>query len=106
LEEVRLDLAVPIRELFVYPERDFAAREAGDTSDEQPVLIGESADLEPVVRDAIVLALPFRPVCREDCPGLCPRCGASLVQEPDHWHEETDPRWSCLQGFFDRGEKS
>lgn len=56
-------------------------------------------DLEPVVRDAVVLALPLSPLCREDCPGLCPECGVKLSEAgPDHGHgEPIDPRWQALQ---------
>jgi len=36
------------------------------------------ADLTQEIRDAILLALPLNPLCRGDCPGLCPRCGKSL----------------------------
>ena len=54
-------------------------------------------DLEPPLRDAVVLALPFQPLCREDCPGLCPDCGARLADEPEHSHEDKiDPRWAAL----------
>jgi uncharacterized protein len=59
------------------------------------------------VRDAIVLALPFQPVCREDCPGLCPICGLRLEEAPGHQHNEArDPRWSALAELADRGEES
>ena len=47
-------------------------------------LDGELFDLEPVLRDAVVLALPFQPVCRADCPGLCVECGARLADHPGH----------------------
>jgi len=54
-------------------------------------------DLEPVLRDAVVTALPFQPVCRPDCQGLCPECGIRLEDAPDdHVHEQLDPRWAAL----------
>ncbi|MEO6533460.1 MAG: YceD family protein, partial [Pseudolysinimonas sp.] len=57
-------------------------------------------DLEPVVRDAVVLALPFQPVCRPDCPGLDPETGQKLVDDPDRKAREVlDPRWAALQSF-------
>src|SRR6185312_14060322 len=56
-------------------------------------------DLEPVLRDALVLALPLAPLCRQDCPGLCAECGALLAQAgPEHGHERAiDPRWARLR---------
>ena len=66
------------------------------------------ADLEPVLRDAVVLALPFQPLCRDDCPGLCAECGARLADDPDHGHgDAVDPRWAALQGLLpgDRPEQ-
>lgn len=90
LEPIEQVLEVDFQELYVHPESD-----AED--DEASRLEGDLLDLEPVIRDAVVLALPFRPVCRDDCPGLCPRCGARLADQPDHRHEaELDPRWAAL----------
>ena len=52
---------------------------------------------EPLLRDAVVLALPFQPLCQDDCPGLCAECGARLADDPDHTHgEPVDPRWAAL----------
>ena len=44
--------------------------------DETSRLEGDLVDLEPLLRDAVVLALPFQPLCQDDCPGLCAECGA------------------------------
>ena len=47
-----------------------------------------------------MLALPFQPLCRPDCPGLCPECGARLADDPEHTHDDPiDPRWAGLQGL-------
>lgn len=102
LEEVHEDVEVHVAELFVYPERAAAAaQEAGEDDDEADVyaLIDERADLEPVIRDAIVMALPFRPLCQEDCRGLCSECGVRLSDpgNEDHHHDVIDPRWKALQ---------
>ncbi|MGI8700760.1 MAG: YceD family protein [Nocardioidaceae bacterium] len=90
LDAITDDLEVALQELFVYPQSD--AEE-----DEAARLDGELLDLEPLLRDAVVLALPFRPVCRADCPGLCPDCGIHLADEPGHTHVDgVDPRWAAL----------
>jgi uncharacterized protein len=90
LEPIEDDLEVALQELYVYPESD--AEE-----DEASRMDGELFDLEPVLRDSVVLALPFQPVCQPDCEGLCPECGARLLDHPGHAHEESiDPRWASL----------
>ncbi|HEY7043443.1 MAG TPA: YceD family protein [Nocardioidaceae bacterium] len=93
LEPIEDDLEVELQELYVYPESD--AEE-----DEASRLDGELLDLEPVLRDSVVLALPFRPVCQPDCEGLCPECGTRLLDDPGHAHEEgVDPRWAALSAL-------
>ena len=50
-----------------------------------------------MVREEVLLAIPDAPLCRDDCPGLCPVCGVDLESSPDHGHpEERDERWSVL----------
>ena len=57
-------------------------------------------DLEPILRDAVVLTLPFQPLCQEDCLGLCIECGARLADDPSHTHEAAiDPRWATLEAL-------
>ena len=57
-------------------------------------------ELETLVREAIDLAEPIAPVCREDCPGLCPACGERLDDGThDHPEELVDPRLAALQSF-------
>ncbi len=88
---------VELQELFVYDDPDNKGIE-----DDEDVsrLEDDLLDLEPVLRDTVVLALPFQPLCQPDCPGLCPECGARLADDPDHAHEEPiDPRWAGLQGL-------
>jgi len=99
LDEVRLPLEISFTELFSYPENRVAEDE-----DQDVYLVEEDLiNLEPVLRDAVVLALPFQPVCREDCPGLCSECGVHLADDPAHTHENADPRWSALQGILADG---
>jgi uncharacterized protein len=62
-------------------------------------------DLEGEVRDAVVLAEPIAPVCRDDCPGLCLVCGQELASGPhDHPDEEIDPRLEALRDILDDSE--
>ncbi len=98
LEPVHLAVEASFQELFAYADRAAHHREVGDDSDETEVhvLHGDLIDLLPVLRDTVVPALPFQPVCRADCPGLCSECGVPLAQEPDHRHDATDPRWAAL----------
>ncbi|MGH7815576.1 MAG: YceD family protein [Candidatus Binataceae bacterium] len=58
---------------------------------------GDEIDLSPLVREQILLALPTRPLCREDCRGLCPHCGVNLNRaECGCRAENHDPRWTAL----------
>jgi uncharacterized protein len=68
-----------------------------------PYVVDERLDLSTWARDAVALALPDKILCRPDCAGLCPVCGADLNVEP-HAHEEAggDPRWAALAELRDR----
>jgi uncharacterized protein len=93
LDPVEDDLEVDLQELYAYDVEPDASFEDEEVSR----LEGDLLDLEPLVRDAVVLALPFGPLCREDCPGLCVECGARLADEPGHTHGDAiDPRWAAL----------
>ena len=102
LEPLRREIEVEFQELYAYaaaPEHHRAvADEDEEDAGELRMLDGDLLDLEPEVRDAVVLALPFQPVCQDDCPGLCVECGARLADDPGHGHEAAvDPRWAALQ---------
>jgi len=87
LINVQLPVEVEFAELFAY-----SFDEAFDYTVQD-----DHVDLEPLVRDAVVLSLPFQPVCQEDCLGLCPECGVRLLDNPGHEHEApVDPRWAAL----------
>ena len=75
--------------------------ESAEPDDEELSLDGDLLDLEPVLRDAVVLALPMSPLCQEDCPGLCVQCGVRLADAgPAHRHEDApDPRWAALSSL-------
>jgi uncharacterized protein len=93
LQDIEVELDVDLQELYVYPESDAEDDEAGRVVDDR-------IDLDPLLRDSVVLALPFRPLCRDDCPGLCATCGARLADDPGHRHDEADdPRWAALAGW-------
>ena len=90
LDRIELPVEVDIQELFAY-----SVDEAFDYT-----VVDDHIDLEPLVRDAVVLALPFQPVCRPDCPGLDPETGERLADFPDREPKEVlDPRWSALAGL-------
>jgi DUF177 domain-containing protein len=102
LEPVSDELVVDFRELFAYPD---STTDETTEQDEVHRLDGDYLDAEPVVRDAIVLGLPFTPLCRPDCAGLCPTCGQRLDDLPgDHTHEVLDPRWAALAAFTDAAQ--
>jgi uncharacterized protein len=102
LEETRLEVDTTFQELFVYPERASGNAEAGPDGDQdQPEVIEDHLDLNAAVRDAIVLSLPFQPLCREDCPGLCASCGVRLEDNPGHGHRQVDPRWAVLEDLLE-----
>jgi uncharacterized protein len=104
LTPVDLELATRIDELFAYPD----STSAETTEDDEVRRIqGDLIDLEPAVRDAVVLALPLLPLCREDCQGLCATCGERLDDLPaGHSHEVIDPRWAALAERFATEEPS
>ena len=86
---------IDIQELFLFPGKE-------PDDDEASRVEGDLIDLEPVLRDTVVLDLPFIPLCREDCAGLCPVCGVNLNDDPEHRHDDAiDPRWASLVGWAD-----
>jgi uncharacterized protein len=90
LTGIALPVEVEFQELFAYHSGEAFEYEVQD----------DHVDLEPLIRDAVVLALPFQPVCRPDCPGLDPETGLRLADHPELVAlEPTDPRWSALAGF-------
>lgn len=94
LEPVEQTLRVRLQELY--------GHEPGPDPDEpESLLVGDLLDLEPALRDAVVLALPLTPLCRQDCAGLCAECGERLDELPgDHAHPTGDPRWSQLTALL------
>jgi len=90
LIDIALPVEVEFQELFAYHSGEAFEYEVQD----------DHVDLESLIRDAVVLALPFQPVCRPDCPGLDPETGERLADVPDRKPNETiDSRWSALAAF-------
>lgn len=113
LRDLDEDRTIAFDELYYLPQAAEAQAAEGDEEAADLFLVGETdLDLEPALRDALVLDLPFRPLCRQDCAGLCAQCGERLDDlPPDHHHDQLDPRWSALaallpeRGGSDPGEK-
>jgi uncharacterized protein len=97
LEPIEDSIHVDLQELFVYDDPNDRSNRPDELDDDVSRLVGDLIDLEPLLRDAVVLALPFQPLCRDDCPGLCVECGARLADDPEHGHDAPiDPRWAAL----------
>jgi uncharacterized protein len=97
LADLSEESVADLQELYLYPENVAA----DDDPDEIRQLSGELLDLEPALRDAVVIDLPFQPLCRPDCAGLCSQCGADLNAEPGHQHAaSSDPRWAALSDWL------
>jgi uncharacterized protein len=98
LNEFTDALDVEFVELFAYPN---SATDETTDADEVERLEGDHLDLEPVVRDVVVLSLPLTPLCRPDCAGLCSECGEPIDDLPEgHSHAQIDPRWAALTERF------
>ena len=95
LEPLTSSVEASFQELYHY--------EPGAAADDEDELLldGDLLDLEPVLRDAVVLALPLAPLCSDDCPGLCVECGVRLADAgPGHRHEDAVlPEWEALRQF-------
>jgi uncharacterized protein len=90
LEPFTSETSVRFQELFTLEE--------GAADSDGYVLDGGVLDLEPALRDTLVLELPLSPLCAEDCLGLCTQCGIRLADAPpDHGHEERGPLWEALK---------
>ncbi len=76
------------------------AREPGP-EDDYALTPELTLDPEPMVRDAVVLEMPFSPLCRPDCLGLCEICGGDRNLGGCPGHQVTDPRWAQLEAWLE-----
>jgi len=92
LSKIISPLEVQVREIFRKPVGH------GESSEEAFEIIGDEIDLGPLAEQAFLLALPLKPLCKEDCKGLCPRCGKNLNEGDCGCREERiDPRLAILK---------
>ncbi len=92
LDPIEDQMTIELQEMFQYEDLD--EKESDD--DDLPLVVNDEVDLEPTLRDAVVLGMPVAPVCDTRCLGLCSVCGIRLSEDPDHTHEQVDPRWEIL----------
>ncbi|KFI49697.1 YceD family protein [Bifidobacterium biavatii] len=114
LKPINKDWTVDVTTFFPYESASADGRHGGrgrdDDKGEVDIIAGEDesedtypltpdgafADLEALIRDTLAESLPLQPLCREDCLGLCPQCGADLNEDPDHHHDVVDERFASL----------
>jgi uncharacterized protein len=97
LKEFPGDIDLDVCELYV------GSADLEDVDEDAYEVSGTEVELEPMLRDAVTLALPLNPLCREDCMGLCSRCGRVLTSETcDCTEEDVDPRWAALDELRDK----
>lgn len=99
LDPVEQDVSARLDELFMFPEKVKA-----DELEDSVLLEADQVNLGPLVRDTIAMEAEERPLCREDCPGLCGHCGFRMEEDPSHHHEFVDDRFAALKGLFDAEE--
>jgi uncharacterized protein len=96
LDRFTSTMDVRFQELFGYP----ADSDDDDAEEYEYLLDGDLLDLEPALRDALVLELPLSPLCAADCQGLCSECGARLADAgPGHGHATASGVWAALKDF-------
>ena len=111
VEPVRLPIDEKLHVTFM-PQHELPADKAGDAGgeegegDEVPdedidlfPYDGEIVDLEPLFREQFVLVIPYAPLCREDCKGLCPQCGIDRNTGTCSCEPHIDPRLAALKGL-------
>lgn len=100
LDPVEQDVSARLDELFMYPEKVKA-----EDKEDSVLFEHDAVNVGPLVRDALAMEADERPLCREDCPGLCAQCGFRMEDDPEHHHDVLDPRFAALQGLLDDTQK-
>jgi uncharacterized protein len=108
LEPIARDVAKKFDLLYRPQGADAGKAELSVTAAEAEVSYyqGDELLLEDVLREQVLLALPLKAICREDCKGLCPHCGKNLNQEQCNCAEPLeDPRWAALKDIREKLER-
>jgi uncharacterized protein len=97
LAPVERELDIELDERFRLPPIDDA-----DKGEVYPIAVDRHVDLEPVLREAVIVATPMRVLCRSECAGLCPTCGKDLNEGPcDCPADDVDPRMAVLRALLE-----
>lgn len=111
--EIHLSLLIPCDRCLTPVKVDFdldvgfsadlnqSEEKRAEELDEQPYISGNYLDVDQLVRNELLLNLPMKVLCRDDCKGICNRCGANLNNESCECDRSTpDPRMSVIQDIF------
>ncbi|KIL35254.1 hypothetical protein SD71_14525 [Cohnella kolymensis] len=103
LEPIEEDIRLPFKEQFRIVK---AGEPKPGEQDEAIPVTGERIDLAPLLAEELMVQLPYAPVCREDCQGLCPKCGTNRNEQSCSCNTESvDPRLAALQDWFKSKEE-
>jgi len=99
LDDFEQQLEIQFTELYAFDERS--------TTDSELIVPEDGyIDLAPLLREFLLLEMPIKPLCKADCAGLCPICGANLNHEQcGHDLEETDPRFAVLGDLLEDDDR-
>jgi|1185.fasta_scaffold25643_2 uncharacterized protein len=95
LTEQTQPFTVELAELVTRPAAD-----PDEADDEGYLLVDEQIDIDQIVRDAVGVEMPFAPLCRPDCKGLCPTCGGNRNLGECPGHDTIDPRFAVLSDLL------
>ncbi len=99
-EDVDLELR-PILDL----DRSGQERELGSDDLDVEFFRGDALDLSHLAAEQVLLGIPMKPLCREDCRGICPLCGADKTVGSCRCEPDSDPRWNALRDLKEKWER-